>query len=194
MANFDYIHDIQKGYRKVLNSMARPGIIENLTNEVSEIELNEDIYESTFFIMMMVLDREVSFNVVSNDSADISEVVSAMTYSRVKPLNEADYIFVTNDVCNEKLHEVIKQAKIGDLENPNKSATVIAEFDEVSQDGDLIFKGPGIKDENKVYVSGDKKWIRERENKNSEYPLGIDCILLDKSNKVLCIPRTTNVK
>ena len=36
MVKFDYVHDVQNGYRKVLNSMARPGVVENL-NERHQI-------------------------------------------------------------------------------------------------------------------------------------------------------------
>ena len=52
----DLIHDIQSTYRKVLNSMARPGIIENIKDEADKVNVDIDCYKSTFLIMLMLLD------------------------------------------------------------------------------------------------------------------------------------------
>lgn len=189
----DLVHDIQGAYRKILNSMARPGIIESLEIESTKVDMDISFYKSTFLIMLILLDREVSFNVVSKDSINISSLVSQITYAKIKPVDEADYVFVMSDSCVEMLEATCSQAKIGDLVNPNKSATIIVEFNEIKNNGDLEFTGPGIKGFNKVYISGNKSWIKARKIKNEEYPLGIDVICLDKNSNVLCIPRTTNM-
>lgn len=189
----DLVHDIQEAYRKVLNSMSRPGIIESLKNEEIKVDMDMDIYKSTFVIMLMLLDREVTFNIVSDNSSEISNLVSQMTYAKVKPIEEADYIFVIKDSCDETLGEICSKAKFGDLINPNNSSTIIAEFDCINNEGALQFAGPGIKEVNKVYISGNKNWIKIREMKNQEFPLGIDIICLDKNSSVLCIPRTTKI-
>ena len=168
--------------------------MENLEDEAIKVDIDIDFYKSTFVIMFMLLDREVSFNVISNNSVDISSLVSQMTYAKVKPIEEADYLFVINDSCDERLEEICSKSKIGNLVNPNKSATIIAEFDEIGNNHSLEFTGPGIKDVNKVCISGNTNWIKSRKIKNEEYPLGIDIICLDKKSNVLCIPRTTNIK
>ena len=143
--------------------------------------------------MLMVLDREVSFNVVSEQGDDVSKLISEMTYAQVKPVEEADYIFVLKDSCDEKLEEVIQKSKIGDLIDPQKSATIIAEVECISNSGDMELRGPGIKDINEVNISGNKKWINARRDKNEEYPLGIDLIFIDENDNVVCIPRTTKI-
>ena len=174
MVKFDYVHDVQNGYRKVLNSMARPGVVENLNEEASNIDSEIEAYKSTVFMMLMLLDREVTFNVISKDSEKISSIVSEMTYARIDTIEEADYVFITEDACNEKLHEVLRRVKIGDLSNPNKSSTIIAEFNEISEIGDIELTGPGIEESNSVYISGNRQWINGRRKINCEYPLGID--------------------
>ena len=177
--------------------MAKPGVIENLQKEADKVDIDINCYKSTFLIMMMLLDREVSFNVVSEMSIDVSSLISQITYAKVKPLEEADYIFVLDDFCDEDLDIVIKKAKIGDLVDPNNSATIIAEFKCLDNDNNeaniLNFKGPGIKNLNEVKISGETKWIKERSLKNEEYPLGIDLIYVDEKNNVICIPRTTSI-
>lgn len=189
----DLVHDIQGTYRKVLNSMSRPGIIESIEDEAVKVDIDVDFYNSTFLTMLMLLDREVSFNVVSDNSENISRLISQIAYAKVKPIEEADYIFVIKDSCDERLEEICTKAKIGDLVNPNKSATIIAEFDYVDNNGSLEFTGPGIKEVNKVFISGNRSFIKARETKNQEFPLGIDIICLDKNGNVLCIPRTTKI-
>ena len=192
--NLDSVHDIQSVYRKVLNSMARPGTVMSLKDESSKVEKFVKCYHSTFLIMMMLLDGEVSFNIVSKNYIDVSGTISQMTYAKVKSVEEADYIFVLDDLCDEKLSEVIENSKIGDLIDPNKSATIIVEKDLIESAGDLVFKGPGIKNESTVNISGDRKWINYRNNKNLEYPLGVDMIFIDKNDNVISIPRTTLIK
>ncbi len=188
------VHDIQSVYRKVLNAMAKPGVIENLKKEADQVDIETNCYENTFLMMMMLLDREVSFNVVSEKSVDVSSLISQMTYAKVKPIEEADYIFVLKDACDEQLDMVIKKSKIGDLVDPNKSATIIAEFKCLDNGSNILnFKGPGIKNLREVRISGETKWIKERNIKNEEYPLGVDLIYVDEKNNVMCIPRTTSI-
>lgn len=197
----DMIHDIQSVYRKVLSTMSRPGTVESLNKEVLKVDMDVNCYKSTFLIMNMLLDREVSFSIVSKESVQLSNLISQMTYAEVKPIEEADYIFVLRDECDEALGEIIENAKISDLIDPNKSATIISEFDEINvydekikERLNLIFKGPGIKEIQEVNISGNIEWVNKRREKNEEYPLGIDLICVDKNENVLSIPRTTDIQ
>ena len=191
--SLDLVHDIQGVYRKVLNSMARPGAIESIIEETNKVDINIDCYKSTFLMMLMLLDGEVSFNVISNKSMDITSLVSQITYSKVKPIEEADYIFIMNDAISASLEEGFKRAKIGSLINPNKSATIIAELDDIGSGKELILKGPGIKEESKVSVKGNLAWVDVRAERNEEYPLGVDSIFVDDNGNLICLPRTTQI-
>lgn len=189
----DLVHDIQSVYRKVLNSMARPGVIETL-EEQKKIDIEVSCNKGTFLVMLMLLDGEVSFNIVSEKSEEMTSLISQMTYSKQKNLEEADYIFVLEDASEKSLAEVYKLAKIGTLIDPNKSATIIAEVNSINNNDDLELSGPGIKDKKSLSISGNNKWIKERELKNKEYPLGVDAIYIDKEYKVVSLPRTTKIK
>lgn len=190
----DSIHDLQGVYRKVLNAMARPGVIENIKEEAEKVDIELDCFKGTFLLMLMLLDAEVTFNIVSKNSMNVTSLISQLTYGRVKPLEEADYIFVLKDVTSEELGLAYRKGKLGDLVNPNSSATIIAEFEEIKEGKELKFVGPGIKDANRISISEDKAWIKVREEKNQEYPLGIDGIYVDKNGNVVCLPRTTQIK
>lgn len=189
----DMVHDIQSVYRKVLNAMSRPGVLENISEEAEKNDININFYGGSFLVMLMILDREVSFNVVSEQGNDVSKLISEITYAQVKPVEESDYIFVLEDKTVEILDEVIEKCKIGNLVDPQKSATIIAEVKCISKDGDIALEGPGIQDVNKISICGDKKWISARKNKNEEYPLGVELIFVDENSNLVCIPRTTKI-
>jgi len=190
----DSIHDLQGVYRKVLNAMARPGIIENIKEEAEKVDIELDCFKGTFLLMLMLLDGEVTFNIISENSINVTGIISQLTYAKVKSLEEADYIFILKDATSKKLGLTYEKAKIGDLVNPNSSATIIAEFEEIKEGKDLEFVGPGIKMINQISISDDKSWIKARLEKNQEFPLGIDGIYIDRNANVVCLPRTTQIK
>lgn len=82
----------------------------------------------------------------------------------------------------------------GDLLNPHKAATMIIEADSVSNDRALTLSGPGIETECYINVkTAIDAWVDLRAEKNSEYPLGIDLIFVDRDDNILCLPRTTQI-
>jgi len=74
----DKVHDIQKIYRKVLDLMSRPGKIANISDEVKEVQPIVDIFDATFGLMLMLLDMEVSFHIVSANSEKIAQMISQL--------------------------------------------------------------------------------------------------------------------
>ncbi len=190
----DLVHDIQTSYRKVLNCMSRPGSIENLACQIEKVDIDVDFSRSTLIMMYMLLDAEVSFKIVSHEEEKISKLVNQLTYGKYTSLEEADFIFIMKDADEDMVGQAFKSAKIGDLIDPHKSATIVVEVEEISGNKELMLTGPGIKKENYMQVKIQGDWLGEREKKNIEYPLGIDMILLDEESNVMCLPRTTQIK
>ncbi len=190
----DLVHDIQTSYRKVLNCMSRPGSIENLACQIEKVDIDADFSRSTLIMMYMLLDAEVSFKIVSHEEEKISKLVNQLTYGKYTSLEEADFIFIMKDADEDMVEQTFKAAKIGDLIDPHKSATIVVEVEEISGNKELMLTGPGIKKENYMQVKIKGDWLGEREKKNIEYPLGIDMILLDEESNVMCLPRTTQIK
>ncbi|OOM78635.1 phosphonate C-P lyase system protein PhnH [Clostridium sp. BL-8] len=190
----DLVHDIQTAYRKVLNCMSRPGSIENLACQIEKVDIDVDFSRSNLIMMYMLLDAEVSFKIVSHEEEKISKLVNQLTYGKYTSLEEADFIFIMKDADEDMVEQAFKDAKIGDLIDPHKSATIVVEVEEISGNKELMLTGPGIKKENYMQVKIKGDWLGEREKKNIEYPLGIDMILLDEESNVMCLPRTTQIK
>lgn len=191
--NLDIVHDIQKTYRKVLNCMSRPGALENIIAESEKVDINIDFLKPTLVMMLMLLDAEVSFKVISEKEAEVTSFISQLTYAKAKPLKEADFIFVLSDAGESGVETAFRESKIGDLIDPHKSATIVIEAHELSNSNQFMLKGPGIEQVSFASFGLGEKWVAEREKKNIEYPLGVDAIFVDGQANVLCVPRTTQI-
>lgn len=187
----DLIHDVQNIYRKILNSMSRPGIIENITEESKNIQAIECVYNGTVGLMLMLLDREVSYDIVFEKKEEVTRSLSKIVYGKIAEIKEADFIFL---VEGEKyLAETLKIAKRGTLVDPHKSSTIICQVESLLKGEKLVLEGPGIKDVNYLNIDVMEEWIKVRDEVNREFPLGVDIIFIDRLNNIVSIPRTTKI-
>jgi alpha-D-ribose 1-methylphosphonate 5-triphosphate synthase subunit PhnH len=143
--------------------------------------------------MLMLLDAEVTFHILGGETQNISRYINQLTYSKVVPLEEADFIYVLEGADSEEIEGAIIRCKIGDLVNPHLSATLIIEVEKISNHRDLVLSGPGIKGEKYISISGETDWVKLRAEKNIEYPLGIEMYFVDKNYNLLALPRTTKI-
>ena len=191
--DLDLVHDLQAVYRKTLDSMSRPGLINNITNQADKVNMEMSCYNSTFVLMLMLFDTEVKFKVFSEREAEMAKLINELTYAKTTEVESAEYILVLNDAKPEGLEKAFRMAYPGDLLNPHKAATMILEADSMSNDRALILTGPGIEKECSINVKTTDRWVELRAQKNLEYPLGIDLIFTDRDDNILCIPRTTQI-
>lgn len=192
MNSLETIHFIQESYRKLLNTMARPGVIEKLEDNFSK-ECNWiDFLFGTYSIMKMLLDTETSFNIFSLEENKNENIINGLTGAKIKDTNESDFIFVSLDK-RENIKEAIKNANIGDLINPEKGATIFIEVKDINKGIKVKLKGPGILGEKNIFLPLESSLIHMRNEKVSEYPNGIDLVFIDKEGNILSIPRTTKI-
>ncbi|OIK15127.1 phosphonate C-P lyase system protein PhnH [Bacillus sp. MUM 116] len=190
----DLVHDIQTTFRKVLDSMSRPGMISDIQEEAARANFHTGCYPSTEVLALMLLDTEVSFKVFSKQEDTITRLMNQLTYAKTAEANHADFIFVLKDCDLCQLETAIRSSKVGSLMNPHESSTLIIETESVSTGLELILTGPGIETGYIAAISEADKWINLRNEKNIEYPLGIDIILTDANHSILCLPRTTQIR
>ena len=190
---FDYIHDVQKAYRKLIDSLAKPGTINTLKEASEKLDFPLNCNKATLVLMLVLLDTEVTFHVIGRERDSITKYLSQITYARTASLEIADFIIVLEDVSADRIAAVIQKSKPGDLINPHLSATLIIEVAQITAIGELILKGPGIEEEQYISVSGAEYWVAQRAEKNAEYPLGIEMYFVDQEQNLLTIPRTTKV-
>lgn len=187
----DRVHDTQEVFRMTLDCMAKPGVIQEMMY-ISE----PPVYCSSamFLQAITLLDGEVSFHVIGQNSTQVENYFSSITFSKVAPIEEANYIFILQGVDSQMIQAAIQQANIGTLENPHQSATILLEVEQLSNNEQLKFTGPGIQEMHIVQIAGSDQWIAKRAERNREYPLGIDFILIDEKARLMCIPRTTRIE
>lgn len=192
----DIVHDIQAAYRKVVDCMSRPGSIGNISEQAGRMDIKTGCFSATAILALMLLDAEVTFKVYSEREAEVSKLLNQLTYAKTAETKEADFIFVLQDAGPSDLETALRAAKTGDLADPQKSATVIVEADELKAEGRLRLRGPGIEAEGSVGIHPifKSEWIDLRSKKNCEYPLGIDLIFTDWEDNVLCLARTTQIE
>ncbi|MFO1446481.1 phosphonate C-P lyase system protein PhnH [Bacillus sp. Bva_UNVM-123] len=190
----DIVHDLQSVYRDIVSSTARPGTLSNLEKYAEKVEVLRECPKSIVLLAFTLLDQEVTFNVYSAQEEIIKRQMNQFTYAKAAAVEEADYIFVMGDAPTGSLEKAIQQAKVGSLRNPHESATVIAEVEMITNEEMLYLKGPGIQERNQISVSSSEDWVAIRERKNAQYPLGIDLLFIDRQHKLLCLPRTTQIR
>lgn len=188
--NYDEVFDAQQQFRIILDSMSRPGKI-NLMPQM-DIEPPAGINNASVLISFALLNTDVSFFVTGDNSAAITPYIALNTTAQPKPINDADFIFM-DGLADEA---IIADAKVGTLSYPEESATIIISVDEINEDKlagsvKLTLKGPGVETEMQVSLSGlNPEILHAVKEQNLEFPLGIDVILVDKDNRIICIPRS----
>lgn len=190
----DLVHDVQRAYRKLIDSLSRPGVISDLTEEAGKLETGKGFMPATWIMAEMLLDTEVSFKVFSERETLVTQLFKQTSYAREAGVSEADYIFVLRDAKPDDLLQALQEAKIGDLRDPHFSATLIIEAESLSRGTKLRLSGPGIQGSSSAEVLISENWMDARAERNSEYPLGLDCIFVDANHRLLALPRTTQVR
>lgn len=188
---YDEVFDAQLHFRLIMDSMARPGKI-NVLNGVA-IHPPAGLNRASAHIGLALLNADVSY-FVSRNPAEIASYFVVNTASAATDAAAADFLFLTgtDDV------QWLEEAKIGTLTYPDTSAFVVLDVATLSDEPlpglRLTLRGPGVKGEKEVYASGLTSALLDTlRTKNAEYPLGIDVILTDTGDRILCLPRTTKI-
>ncbi|MEC1523816.1 phosphonate C-P lyase system protein PhnH [Neobacillus niacini] len=191
----DIVHDLQSVYRKMVDSTSRPGLISDLKKEAALIEAedNKGCTPSLLLLAQTLFDQEVSFKVFSTQADTVTQTINQLTYAKPTETKNADYLLILQDAKKGSLEEAIINAKAGTLKNPHTSATIIVEVDSVTSGEALLLKGPGIHTTELIFLDLNENWLESRQEKNKEYPLGIDLIFIDQHHQLLSLPRTTQI-
>lgn len=176
----------QDSYRRLLAVMSRPGTVDTLHPEITEFWPS-----GVTAIAATLVDQEVGFHVVGD--AELSRAIGEATGGRQTELEAADFIFVPKGRSRGQ----VARAKCGSQEFPDEGATIIyqvGELDEAEGGGDITLKGPGIKDVAKPFIAGlALEELRIFTELNAQYPLGVDFILVDTSNRIMALPRSLRI-
>lgn len=189
----DYVHDLQRAFRKLLRAEVSPGEIQDLAPEAEKVA--EGLFPSRgmLLIALALLDGETSFRVVSKDRERDEKTISGMTYAKAVPLENADFVFVL-DSCFDAAG-LFPRVRPGTLVDPHCGATIVLETPSLIEgERTFLLTGPGLREKRPFRPAGMEAWAGPRAEKNGEFPLGVDLFLVDGAFRAAALPRTTKAE
>ena len=190
---FDFVHDTQRLFRKILTATSFPGRVVDLGPEAGKIETGAAVNNALLGCAIALLDAEATFCAWPREAREHERLISQLTYGRSVAPEDAEFQFVLAD--GGSASDALRGAFIGTLEEPHRGATLFLEVEELRIEGPLLMEGPGIKGVTRIGVEGlDATWLAARAERCAEYPLGLDLYLVDHAGRLVGIPRTTRLR
>jgi len=168
-------------FRVLLQGMSHPGRVFPLPGLPGE-------GSAAVELLGCLMDNEVGFAVIGD--RDMEREIARHTDSRPVSLEDADFIIAQHGTTMGRLAHFRR----GSLEYPDTGATVLYLVEVLSETAGVVLSGPGIDGTTSLRISGldPGEWQLFREV-NSEFPLGVDAIFLDRSGNIACIPRSSRI-
>ncbi len=188
--NYDEVFDAQEQFRIIMDAMARPGKINTLPH--LDILPPLGLNEASALVALGLLNADVTFACSEFNVYEIQSYININTSAQLTNLEKADYIFLTG----QEDVSIVENVKVGKLSYPEQGATLIFSVSQIGEDKTegtlkLVLKGPGIKNENVVFAAGiNPGLLNQIRIINQEFPLGVDLIVTDVNNQLICIPRS----
>ena len=186
---YDVVFDAQVHFRVLMDTLARPGKINVLDG--SSLTLPNNINPASVLLGLALLNQDVTFFSLPAAQEVESFFIMQTTSKAVSP-EVADFIFLSGNDAPE----VLSLAKTGTLPYPETGAFVVIDVKGIHSEpvsGCLMLKlkGPGVKGEKMVYLTGiQSNMLEVLQKKNSEFPLGVDVFFTDPQHHILGLPRS----
>ncbi len=181
----------QSTFRTLVEAMSHPG--QNYPLPVDDSTPAEGP-PALFSICSALLDHEVSYCVLGRDNHVLDGNIFSLTKARRTSIRNADYVIVPASSSDGQIAE----AKRGKPDYPDTGATIIyllEETDRKSSNHDIALRGPGIDGTIRPDINSlDPQELKLIQKCNADYPQGIDCIFLNNSDQLMCLPRTTHIE
>lgn len=186
----DPVHDSQTAFRRILEAMARPGHI----FDVSETHAAPAPVGPAMAAAMLTLldaDTPVWFDPVLAEHAAVADYVRFHCgCPLVAAPHDAAFAFAGDAAAMPRL----EQFYIGDDQYPERSATVIAEIAALTGGPARILRGPGIRDTRDFDPVGLPDWFWNSWAINrGNFPLGVD-LIFTCGNELAALPRSVTAE
>jgi alpha-D-ribose 1-methylphosphonate 5-triphosphate synthase subunit PhnH len=192
---FDEVLDSQRTFRVLLDSMSRPGRV----NELPPLDYAgtpEGLNPYVLSVLKTLCDHRVSFAVAGARPRWASYLAMNSAAPHRTP-EDADYVVFPGSPYDPSFAGL----KRGTLEFPEASATALLCVGRILADGPagggcvLVLSGPGVRGRARLALQGlDCGYAQALASANAFPPLGVDLIILDAEGRVTCIPRSTQVE
>lgn len=187
MARFsDPVGDAQHVFRRLLNAMAEPGLVQPL----GQLPAVSTKHLAAYGVALCLLDHATAvwLSPAFNKSSFRQSLAFHCGCTFVSVPEQAQFVFIHVD----ELESVFDRLHLGTDRDPEFSATAIVQIDAWDVGTEYEWSGPGIRDIRKVRLPFNASFWQLRKQKN-QFPRGVDVFVVS-GQAVLGLPRTTSVK
>jgi alpha-D-ribose 1-methylphosphonate 5-triphosphate synthase subunit PhnH len=188
----DAVHDSQQAFRQVLDALARPGQTRHIGAALPGVALGGAMAR----LLLSLTDDETAVYWHGSDQADGANItlqnwLQFHTGARAA-LQPADASFAV--VTSPLQAPALADFESGFAASPEFSSTVLIELPSLVDGPALEWRGPGIRDLQRVGLAGlhDGFWAQWQAN-HAAFPQGVD-IVFTCGETALGLPRTTRVR
>lgn len=184
----DLVFDAQRVFRVVMNAMAHPGRVADLDSLPSPpAPLNR--IASAISLSLLDFDTPVWLD-TSTSSAAISYMRFHTGCLMVEHPETAQFVIITDPAAMPPLSRL----QIGTNDRPDRSATVLLQVADLSENGGWRLSGPGIDGTQRLSIDVPGIDLRPIFQENQRlFPCGVDTILCAR-RRLTAIPRTTRIE
>lgn len=187
----DYLLN-QANFRAILHGLAYPGQVVS----IEAVDGSDFDYKYSQAFLETLLDGEVTFATYPNNPKLNHELEIFANAKLANQLNQADYLWLDGEFLNQTDDlSVLSDIKIGSLEDPEDSTTVLIAINLLSDvQSQVKISGPGIKETISLSLPLSPQVLSWRQRLNREFPLGVDLFIVDRAGRCLALPRTSRVE
>ncbi|MBN2509701.1 MAG: phosphonate C-P lyase system protein PhnH [Spirochaetales bacterium] len=189
---FDRVFDAQKSFMCLMQAFTFPGRLSALEPRSFLMDLDRT-YVFAGSIISTLCDNETRLGFSPAVDETQAETLLRISSARGGEKESMQFCLFLGSSYDSSILEL----KRGTLEYPESSATAIILverlFPEVTDGADIVVdvSGPGVNGNCRFCVEGlDVRYIKDREELNDVYPMGIDYLLCDRDGMVCGLPRT----
>lgn len=185
----DPVVDSQAIFRAVLEAMAHPGRIENISALVVP---PPPLHAAAAALALTLVDFEMPLWL--DEAAATPEAVDYLKFHTGAPIvgraGEAGFALVAAPARMP----VLSAFDAGTDEEPERAATLIIQVEALAEGRGRVLTGPGIAGQTALEVLGlpDAVWAEMREN-HASFPRGVD-LIFTAGTRIAALPRTTRVE
>jgi len=193
--NFDMVSGTQEVFRLLMEALANPARLMDLSNQISQFASNGKWLAPA----LTLLDNETGF--FCDGSSELTEEIQFLSGAAQVPLENADFIFLSSSYVNN-IHnagqifaeQILSKVKSGTHRDPHESVLIFIASSEKA-DISISVSGPGVPPEGrKILISAtEAAWIKARDTMKFEYPRGVEIIMMREDNTLFAITRKAAV-
>ena len=180
--------DAQQTFRLLLDSLAMPGLVVEVPDLVRP---PAPLHSAAGALCLTLADMDTP---VWIDNGEDGAAGSWLRFHCNCPL-VGDHAGAALAVATDaRSLPQLETFSLGDPQYPDRSATLVVQVDELSEDSGWRLTGPGIESERRLAVQGlAEGFVQQREALAPLYPLGVDVFFVAGS-RVAGLPRTTRIE